>query len=275
MTRRAAVLMLPACRTLVAVAGLLCLAAARDVHAQAPTAVAATDAATPAAAESPTADATDVCGAAVKALGNGDSKPLKALPPALADRLTAGQKAAEAFTCLAVAEGSAKSCDRLPQSSRAACEERTKFLLGLKSAPKEALKAQIIHTICLQEGSKEDCAKLKQAIATRNPAACQQLSQADGAWGREGLCAALASGDAAKCSVVPEGEKRDTCAAMATDDAKRCPKGSADCVAMVGNFAVLSKGGLDGEGLDPTTAALRQGRKACAPLLEGLADACK
>jgi hypothetical protein len=214
------------------------------------------------------------CESAVKALGAGDAKPFEALPKELASGLTQNLAAPGAFTCLAVADGNTKPCDALAKEAKQSCVEQAKFLLELKGVPKEAMKAQIVQRICLQEGSKADCAKLRQAIVARDAALCGQLSTAEGAWGREGLCPALASGDPAKCSVDPEGEKRDTCAAMAADDPKRCPKGGADCVAMVGNFAAINKGGIAGGGVDPTTAALSQGKKACAPLLADLQKAC-
>jgi hypothetical protein len=215
-----------------------------------------------------------VCKKAVADLGVGDLSGFKSLPQQTQTALAQSSGAANLFTCLAVAEGKTSYCDPLPKTARDSCVEQSKLLGGLKTIPKESVKAQLIGHLCLSEASKEDCDKVREAIASRKAAICEGLSKPDGAWGRDGLCPALASGDPAKCNTAPQPEQRDACAALATDDPKRCPKGATDCTNMVGNLAALKKQGGEAAEVDPTTAAVWKGKKACAPLAPALESVC-
>ena len=182
--------------------------------------------------------------------------------------------AASVFTCLAAAEGNPKFCDALPEATRGACVEQSKFVRELKGVPKGSVKGVVLEKLCLQEGSKAECAIVREAVVAQKPALCDGLSATEGAWSRNGLCPALAASDPAKCSGAPEGDHRATCEALAADDPTRCPKAAKDCIDMVGNFAAIKKGGMGGRGVDPITAAVQQGRSACEPLLTELQGAC-
>ena len=105
-------------------------------------------------------------------------------------------------------------------------------------------------------------------MTTGDAGKCNALSQAAGAWGRRGLCAALVTGDAAKCPDDGDPTHRAGCTAMVTEDASRCPKTSTDCINMAQRLALVRKDN------DPTFAAATQGRQACAPLLAHLQHSC-
>lgn len=211
------------------------------------------------------------CEAAMTALRDGD---LGAIEPDTAAAIARQAGATTALTCMAVAKNNLKYCDVLPKAAKQGCVDQAKLVGELKGMPKGAMKAEVLRKICLLEVTKEDCANLRDAIVKRDATLCEKLSTERGAWGRGGLCEALATGDAAKCDGAPEGDQRQTCKAMVTDDPKNCPKAAADCISMVGNFAAMKQGGLEGEGVDPVSAAATQGVKACEPLLSDLRRTC-
>jgi hypothetical protein len=228
------------------------------------------------------------CKRALQELGDGKLDAFTSLPPDQQAALLRDPQASTLFTCLAVADGKTSFCDTLTEQAKDGCLEQLKLMGELKTLPKEAIKAQIMYQVCSRgvpgEVSQQDCDTVRKAITAHDASLCKGLSQNEGAWGRVGLCPALATGDAAKCT-APEkvhsemsAEQRaailSTCAALASDDPKRCVKKDASCTTLANNLAMLKKDGLESGELDPVTAAVRAGRKACAPLVAAMEKGC-
>lgn len=219
---------------------------------------------------SPTVADGAACKKALAGLAAGDLSALKSLPPETQTALVQGQTAWDVFRCLAVAEDSTGYCDVLPKEMIGKCVKHYNLVRDMKTLPNESLKAQIMYHICLSSGiTPTDCGRLREAITSRNAALCSGLPKP---WETQ-TCPALATGDAKACEGASEPVRRDTCAALATDDPDRCPQGATDCVNMVRDFVLMKQGGL-GAARDPSVAAARKGREACAPLLTKLESSC-
>jgi hypothetical protein len=218
----------------------------------------------------------DSCKRALHELGDGKLDAFTSLPPDRQAALMGTPQARTLFTCLAVADGKASFCDTLANQAKDDCNDQLKLMGKVKTLPKEAIKAEIMHQICSRRGdvSPQDCDTLRSALTAHDASLCNGLSKTDGAWGRQGLCPALATGDATKCNGAPEQAHRDSCAAMATDDPKRCPKSDPGCSSLANTLAMLKKDGLESGELDPVGAAVRAGRKACAPLVTAMEPGC-
>jgi hypothetical protein len=218
------------------------------------------------------------CKYAVTGLGDGKLSAFKSLSADERTALAQRKGAVDLFTCLAVADGQTSYCEVLPTTAKRDCLEQLKLMGELKALPKERIKAQVIYRTCSRsvpnEATEKDCDTIRKAMTARDASVCEGLSKSEGAWGREGLCPALATSDPAKCNGAPEQAQRDTCAALATDDPSRCPKDAAECSTLVSNLATLTKDGLAGHETVPVLAAVHSGRKACAPLVAALQATC-
>jgi len=212
------------------------------------------------------------CKQALTSLGAGDPSAVKSLPIAQQISILQDEATEAVFTCLAIAEGKTSHCDALAKPKKDKCVEQSQFISELKGLPKESIKAQIIYHICLGEGSKADCGKLREAIKTRDAAKCAGLSKPTGPWGSHN-CVALATGDAKECAGASDPSVRAECAALATDDPSLCPKDATDCTNLAGNFALIKKNGLAGIN-DPVVAAALKGKEGCAPLVARLEHTC-
>ena len=213
----------------------------------------------------PTTNATAAaqCKNVTTKLSAGDSSALQSMS---SDQRIAAMNAA---ICLALADDNSRYCDALPADKKSECVDQWKFVRELKGAPQGNLKALTLHHLCLKNGAKADCDKVRDAMTAADASKCKGISNP-----QQGVfCGALATGDAAKCSGLPEGADRELCAALATDDPARCPKDSTDCPKMVGSFAKVKKEGLQGTN-DPRMAALRNGKAACQPLMADLERSC-
>jgi hypothetical protein len=242
-----------------------------------PSGAAATPTAPPPTASPAPADG--ACERALHELGDGKLNAFTSLPPDGQAALLRNPQARALFTCLAVADGKTSFCDTLNKQDKNDCLDQLKLMGELKTLPKEEIKAQIMYRVCSRgvpgEVSKQDCDTVRSALKAHDASLCKRLSKPEGAWGRVGLCPALASGDATKCNGAHEQAQRDSCAALVTDDPKRCPKNDPQCSSMVNNLLMLQKDGLDSGELDPVLAAVRAGRKACAPLVAAVEQGCR
>jgi len=232
-------------------------------------------AATPAADAKPTvaADkekAAGDCRKAVEALGKGDPSALDALDKNQRDLLVGQPAAADALTCLAIAENNEKFCAALPPEGKDACVSHRKVMGDLKGVPKEGLKAQIIHKMCVNDMPAGDCEIVRQAIAAGDAGKCTGLTKIDA-----NFCTAIASADASKCKALSDKTMEAVCAAYALDDPKHCPDDSQDCRNLTTFMATVSKKGLSGVAdLNSGAAAAVEGRSSCAAALSALEKVC-
>ncbi len=243
--------------------------------------------ATDAKATATNKDAATDCGKALDKLAAGDAKALDPLDEQRRQALMTNKAAANAVTCLAVAEKNEKFCDLLPKEQKEGCAHQFKMLGSLKGVPKDEFKARAIFEACSQGGNGQEgnipaCKTIRDAIASHDPGKCNGLSKvapanASPADIQKGLalCAALATSDASKCKAIPDEAEQANCAAYASNDPKRCPKDSGDCRNLVTGFSVVAEKGLAGLGdIDPTFGAAVEGRKACAAGTAELKKGC-
>lgn len=233
-----------------------------------------TPASSAAPTSAPTPDPTEVsktCAKAVAGLLAGDTAAIDSLPSENRTGLTTTPAALHAYTCLAVASGEKRYCEALEGENKGKCLDQLKMVGELKDLPKERVKPEMLHRMCVASSAKAECDKLRDAVAAGDAAKCAGLGNAV----MKDFCAAMASGDATKCQSVPEGEERSRCEAYTADDPNRCAKDSVDCRNMAGAFAAVKKQGLAGVAdIDPGAAAAIKGKSACEPLLSALQAAC-
>jgi hypothetical protein len=172
--------------------------------------------------------------------------------------------------CLAIADDNGRYCDALPADKKGECVDQWKFIRELKGAPQGNIKALTIYHLCLKNSPKADCDKMRDAMTSADAGKCKGVSNPQ----QHVFCTALATGDGTKCAGVAEGADRDFCVALATDNPAKCPKDSTDCPKMVGNFAKMTKEGLQGAQGDPRVGALRNGKSACQPLMADMERRC-
>jgi len=129
----------------------------------------------------------------------------------------------------------------------------------------------MIYRTCLANGEKADCDLALDAMTSHNAAKCEGLSRVPD----RSFCAALATGDAASCARLPLRAEQSFCTALATDDPRGCPEDGIDCRNMARSFATWKMNALTaGDEVDPTTAAIRWGMPACAPLVAEFERLC-
>jgi hypothetical protein len=209
------------------------------------------------------------CKQLVATLASGNVFAFASLPAQRKDALTRGTVALRAFTCLAIAEDSDRYCEVLQGSQKDDCVSQRQFVRGLKSLPKESVKAATLYRMCLEQDTPGQCEKLRDAIAAHSPDKCSGVTKPS----TSAFCTAIAAADPTKCDGLAEVSDRDQCAALATDDASRCPKDWADCVTLVQGLAKAKREGTL-EQIDPEFAAASKGKSACAPFLTSLETLC-
>ncbi|HYD47576.1 MAG TPA: hypothetical protein VEB21_04480, partial [Terriglobales bacterium] len=213
------------------------------------------------------AAAAERCKEAVQALANGDAAALQVLPPAQRDGLQNDPLVWRMLTCLAAADNNARICDSLPGDNKEACVGQVELSQELKAEPSdtpEGFKAVILHRACRQFAPQAGCEGVREAIKTNDSSKCSGV----GAGVFRNLCEAISAADPQKCDGIEAEDARALCTALASNDASRCIANDDYCKTLVGGAAAIKDRGLAGlQNFDPTIAAARKGREACAPML--------
>jgi hypothetical protein len=212
-----------------------------------------------------------VCSKNVAALSAGKMAAVNALKPEARKTLLQGKNAGAIAACLAVASGDSGFCNLLPKEAVAGCVDQAKIAKELKGVPNEQLKFAIVSRACRGNESAADCDKALAAMKSGDAAKCKTFAKVQ----MSAFCAAMATGDATQCQPLTNADERGVCVAYATNDPSKCPADAADCILMTKTFAKLAKDGLAGmSDVDPSLAAVSQGKEACAPMLADMEKAC-